>query len=52
MDPNSIMNPCGLIADSIFNDVFYLYDPNGNKVNIIEEEIALEIDKQKCSTKN
>ena len=52
MDPNSKMNPCGLIADSIFNDMFYLYDINGNKVNIIEEEIALEIDKQKIYKNN
>ena len=52
MDPNSTMNPCGLIADSIFNDVFYLYDTNGNKVNIIEKEIALEIDKQKMYKNN
>ena len=44
MDNDSILNPCGLIANSIFNDYFELYDSNGNKINIIEKKIANEMD--------
>ena len=47
MDSNSIMNPCGLIASSMFNDNFSLYDSKGNKVDIIDKEIACEMDKKK-----
>ena len=47
LNQNSIMNPCGLIADSMFNDIFNLYDLNRNKINITEKEIALEIDTEK-----
>ena len=44
MDNDSILDPCGLIANSIFNDYFELYDFNGKKINIIEKKIANEMD--------
>lgn len=52
MDSDSIMNPCGLIADSLFNDKFKLYDINGNNINIIEQNITSEIDKEKIYKNN
>ena len=52
MDSNSVMNPCGLIANSLFNDKFKLYDLKGNTINIIEKDITSEIDKEKIYKNN
>lgn len=32
LDPNGPANPCGIIAYSIFNDSFSVFDPNGNNI--------------------
>ena len=34
MEPNSLMNPCGLIADSMFNDTFELYNSSNGNITI------------------
>ncbi len=47
MNNDSIMNPCGLIANSIFDDNYLLYNSKGIKINIIENEIANEMDRNK-----
>ena len=47
MDENSIMNPCGLIADSLFDDTFKLYDSNGNNIQIFQKNITHQIDREK-----
>lgn len=47
MDPNSLMNPCGLIADSMFNDSFTLYDSNNHIINIDPSNITYEMDRNK-----
>ena len=52
MDPDSIMNPCGLIANSIFNDTFKLFDEKDKQIYIWENGITLKIDKQKFFRNN
>lgn len=36
--------PCGLVAKSIFNDTFELWDPNNKKVDIKDKDIAWKSD--------
>ena len=45
MKKNEILNPCGLIARSMFNDTFRLYNSKGN-IYIDENLIASEIDRK------
>ena len=48
MNKTSIMNPCGLIANSIFTDKFELYNIDEKKyIKIEEKEITLKIDREK-----
>jgi len=42
-----IINPCGLIASSLFNDTFLLYDPNNQPVVLQKDGIAWKSDKEK-----
>ncbi len=46
LNPDDIAVPCGLIAKSYFNDNFSLYDSNGNKIKIDENNIAFKADKE------
>ena len=39
-DPTSVVSPCGLIAWSVFNDSFALFDSSGGKVPLVEKGIA------------
>lgn len=48
MSPNGILNPCGLIARSMFNDTFDLFTIGQKEhIDIFENDIASEIDIQK-----
>jgi hypothetical protein len=47
MEPNSLMNPCGLIADSKFNDTFGLFSSNDNNITIDINKITYEMDRKK-----
>lgn len=44
MNKKLIMDPCGLIAKSMFNDTFSLESSKGKKIEILETEIARKID--------
>ncbi len=46
MEPNALMNPCGLIANSMFNDIFKLYDDKNNSIDIFDYNITLNVDKK------
>ena len=46
MEPNALMNPCGLIANSMFNDIFKLYDDKNNSIDIFDYNITLNADKK------
>ena len=46
MEPNGILDPCGLIARSMFNDTFKLFDFKGYEVKIDESLIASDIDRK------
>ena len=53
MPKDSIMNPCGLIANSIFTDEFELYNlDDKNTIKIDQKEIALAIDIEKIFKNN
>ena len=47
LEPNSLMNPCGLIADSMFNDTFELNSSNGGIIKIDFNNITYEMDRKK-----
>ena len=47
MQPNSLMNPCGLIADSMFNDTFKLSNSNGYIFKFDFKKITYEMDRNK-----
>eukprot|EP00026_Physarum_polycephalum_P010498 Phypoly_transcript_10662.p1 GENE.Phypoly_transcript_10662~~Phypoly_transcript_10662.p1 ORF type:complete len:312 (+),score=34.73 Phypoly_transcript_10662:142-1077(+) len=42
-----LINPCGLIASSLFNDSFLLFDPSGQPVVLQKDGIAWKSDKEK-----
>ncbi|CAG9320874.1 unnamed protein product [Blepharisma stoltei] len=42
-----VANPCGLIAKTFFNDTFIMWDQNGHRVNILENDIAWPSDKDR-----
>lgn len=44
LNSDDLMNPCGLIARSFFNDTFHLFGPDGNEVSIDSEDIAWQED--------
>lgn len=46
LDDSAPANPCGLIAKSLFNDTYTLYDPNKKKIEINETGIAWEADRR------
>jgi hypothetical protein len=46
LNGTDVANPCGLIAKSIFNDNYTLYDPTGAGIFINETGIANEFDRQ------
>jgi hypothetical protein len=46
-DSNLFYNPCGLIARSLFNDSFLLYDPNLDPVILRKDGIAWKSDRDK-----
>jgi hypothetical protein len=46
MESNAIMNPCGLIANSMFNDKFELYDNKNNFIKIHDSDITLKVYKE------
>jgi len=43
-DLNNVINPCGLISWSLFNDTFSLTDPNGKAVPLGKKGIAWQSD--------
>jgi len=45
-DANDLYLPCGLIAWSMFNDTFSLYDPSNNSIALKKEGIAWSSDVQ------
>ena len=48
MDGDKILNPCGSIANSLFNDVFTLIPPSFNELLRLDEHgIAWKYDLQK-----
>jgi hypothetical protein len=40
LDPSSIANPCGLIAKSVFNDTYQIFDAKGVQVKVKETDIT------------
>jgi hypothetical protein len=46
IEDDAVLNPCGLMARSMFNDTFELYDPKQQRVDINETLIAWESDKE------
>eukprot|EP00744_Colponema_vietnamica_P001156 GILI01001945.1.p1 GENE.GILI01001945.1~~GILI01001945.1.p1 ORF type:complete len:303 (-),score=75.90 GILI01001945.1:379-1287(-) len=40
----NVLNPCGLIAQSFFNDTFSLYDSSSNQITVYNHNIAWESD--------
>lgn len=45
LEPDDEAIPCGLIAKSIFNDTFKLYEANSDRIPIKEDGIAWDTDK-------
>lgn len=45
-DPSNVINPCGLVAYSVFNDSFALHDKNGVMIALNESGIAWPSDLQ------
>lgn len=46
LDPEAVAWPCGLVAKSVFNDIYELRDNNGIEVKIKQDGIAWESDKE------
>jgi len=44
LNPNTVANPCGLIAKSLFNDTYWLYQNDGPLVTIDASNIAWKSD--------
>lgn len=44
--PTDVANPCGLIAKSLFNDTYKIYDTDDNELFIDETNIAWDSDKK------
>jgi hypothetical protein len=44
LNASSVANPCGLIAYTVFNDTFNLYDPSNNLLAISAKGIAWPTD--------
>jgi hypothetical protein len=45
LDEDDVANPCGLIAKTVFNDTFVLFDEDDKAVKIEEDDIAWDVDK-------
>lgn len=46
LDPEAVAWPCGLVAKSVFNDIYVLKDRSGNEIKIKQDGIAWESDKE------
>ena len=43
---DDVANPCGLIAKNVFNDTFALVDYDGISIEIEQDDIAWEVDRE------
>jgi len=45
LNPSAVASPCGIVAQTFFNDTYALFYPNGTQVAISENGIAWPKDK-------